>query len=272
MDWLNQDKEENWISISDLMTGLMVIFLFIAVAYIYESQKKQVDLALITKRLGVDNEDINQAILEVEAITTALRTNRDSINQIIAEFRDSKRTIYLALESAFQKDFRQWGAEIDSTTLTIRFNGEQTKFAPSSDRIPKGFRNVLDQFIPKYLDIVTDKKFADDIVEIKIEGHAAQSSQSFTTIFKGSQTRARNVLLYLRDHPAFENLPEQVQADLGFKLTATGMGYSRMIDDRGDFVHISKATPCADCSRRVEFTILTANERVIEKVGQNLSR
>ena len=28
-----QDKEEYWITIADLMTGLMLIFLFIAIAY-----------------------------------------------------------------------------------------------------------------------------------------------------------------------------------------------------------------------------------------------
>ena len=33
-----QDTEEHWISISDMMAGLMVIFLFIAISYIQRSR------------------------------------------------------------------------------------------------------------------------------------------------------------------------------------------------------------------------------------------
>ena len=34
-------NESNWRSFSDVMTGLMVIFMFIAISYINEVQKKQ---------------------------------------------------------------------------------------------------------------------------------------------------------------------------------------------------------------------------------------
>ena len=35
------NKEDYWISLSDIMTGLMVIFMFIAISYIVQIQEKQ---------------------------------------------------------------------------------------------------------------------------------------------------------------------------------------------------------------------------------------
>ena len=35
------NNERNWMSFSDLMTGLMVIFMFIAISYIEQINKKQ---------------------------------------------------------------------------------------------------------------------------------------------------------------------------------------------------------------------------------------
>lgn len=238
-----------WMSVSDIMTGLMVIFLFIAVAYISETQEQN---------------------HELEQLSTSLRTKQDSIAQIMAQFRDNRIALYRAIQEEFATDFDRWGAEIDSTTLTIRFNGEATKFDPGKDYIPRGFKQVLDDFLPRYLAILTDSKFKDDIQEVKIEGHAFQSVQGYTTILAGSQKRARNVLLYLRGHQSFKNLPAAARQELEFKLTTTGMGYGRMIDRDGQYVQVSGAPPCDYCSRRVEFTIITATERVLEKVGGQL--
>ena len=35
-----QEAEEHWVSISDVMTGLMVIFLFIAISYMVDANKR----------------------------------------------------------------------------------------------------------------------------------------------------------------------------------------------------------------------------------------
>ena len=38
---MKEDNGNNWISFSDVMTGLMIIFLFISISYMLEVQKKQ---------------------------------------------------------------------------------------------------------------------------------------------------------------------------------------------------------------------------------------
>lgn len=242
-------EDSPWISVSDIMTGLMVIFLFVAVAYLIESREQQ---------------------YELETLSTSLQTKQDTINKILAQYRNNRIAIYKRLKKEFANDFTEWGAEIDSTTLTIRFNGRATKFEAGKDYLPSGFRRVLDRFLPRYLAIVTDPFYKDDIQEIKIEGHAYRSKQGYSTILAGSQKRARNVLLYIRSHSSFTALPVQLRNELEFKLTTTGMGFGRMIDKNGEFVQLSGENACASCSRRVEFTIVTATERVLEKVGGQL--
>ena len=47
-----QDTEEHWISISDMMAGLMVIFLFIAISYMLHVQadKEKIEQIAVTYR------------------------------------------------------------------------------------------------------------------------------------------------------------------------------------------------------------------------------
>lgn len=266
----NQQDEAPWISVSDIMTGLMVIFLFIAIAYIIESQRKQYTLDKAADSLGIPHDSIYSTVITLEKVATSLREKQDSITRILARYHNNRGAIYRRIREELGEDFQAWGAQIDSTALTIRFNGEATKFAPSSDYLSRGFKRVLDDFLPRYLAIVTDPDFREDILEIKIEGHAFNSGQGYTTILQGSQNRARNVLLYVRGHESFKALDRKVREDLDFKLVTTGMGYERMIDSEGEYVHISGRRPCENCSRRVEFTIVTSTEQVLQNVGRTL--
>ena len=71
-------NESNWISFSDIMTGLMVIFMFISISYIVEVQKKQKE--------------------------------RDIIFE---EFKATKEQLYAELENEFKDDFKEWQVELD---------------------------------------------------------------------------------------------------------------------------------------------------------------
>lgn len=225
------EEESSWITISDLMAGLMVVFLFIAVAYMIDVNKKQA-----------------------------------TISEIIQNYNKSKKAIADNLKKDLGNDFKKWGAELDEATLTIRFSGEKTKFDPSRDQLSQGFIAVLNEFIPKYLEVVSRRDILDNIQELRIEGHAYKSDEGFQTIFKGSQNRAMNVLMFVRDHPHFKILRPEIKRELEFRLTATGMGSERMIDDEDNFVYKTNRRACDVCSRRVEFTILTKSEKVIENL------
>ena len=59
-------KTNVWMSVSDLMTGLMVIFLFVAIAYISRVQKNQ---SVLTDYVETKNELHNKLVKEFEGDT-----------------------------------------------------------------------------------------------------------------------------------------------------------------------------------------------------------
>lgn len=59
-------KTNVWMSVSDLMTGLMIIFLFVAIAYISRVQKNQ---SVLTDYVETKNELHNKLIKEFEGDT-----------------------------------------------------------------------------------------------------------------------------------------------------------------------------------------------------------
>lgn len=59
-------KTNVWMSVSDLMTGLMVIFLFVAIAYISRVQKNQ---SVLTDYIETKNELHDKLVKEFEGDT-----------------------------------------------------------------------------------------------------------------------------------------------------------------------------------------------------------
>ena len=265
----NQEEEFSWISISDIMSGLMMVFLFIAVMYMRNVAEKENKMEQVIQKTGMSMDSLLTYVQRIQSANLTLQNRQDSISRIIATYRNNRTAIYNRIIQTMGNDLTKWGAQIDPETLTIRFNGAQTKFAPASDALSPGFKSVLQEFIPKFIKIITDPNLSQDIVELKIEGHAYLSDQSFETIFTGSQNRARNVLLFIRGTSAYRQLDADQKRDLDFKMTATGMGFNRMIDQTGKFVKYSNTGICPECSRRVEFSILTSSDKVVYQLEKN---
>ena len=80
-----ESEDEQWITISDLMAGLMVIFLFIAITYI-----------------------------------RPVKDERETIRDIAVTFQEAESDLYRALWNEFKDDLPKWGAELDKETLSVR--------------------------------------------------------------------------------------------------------------------------------------------------------
>jgi hypothetical protein len=52
--------------------------------------------------------------------------------------------------------------------LEIKFNKEDINFETDKYIVPDNFKNILKDFIPKYLKIINNNKYSDKIKEIKI--------------------------------------------------------------------------------------------------------
>src|SRR5690606_31498651 len=159
-------KESHWIPLADLMTVLMVIFLFMSISY----------MALVGKR------------------------QREQ-NQIFKNYEEIRIGLYNELEKAFKNEFDKWDLKLDND-LSIKFTNPQVLFDLGSAEITPYFRDVLQDFFPKYLNVVLQEKYETKIAEIRIEGHTDTkpigiTNDSYIDNMKLSQDRARNVLAFL---------------------------------------------------------------------------
>ncbi len=188
-------EDDNWISVSDLMAGLMVIFLFIAITYI-------------------------RPIVETQ----------NKIREIVVTWNASEVAIKKALEDEFAKDLKTWNAELDGKTLTIRFKAPDILFDPASAEIKPRFREILADFFPRYVEVLNNFRHA--IAEVRIEGHTSSEWPSARTgdeaYFKNmalSQARTRSVLEYCLGLAAAA-FHKTWARDL---ITANGLSSSRLV-------------------------------------------
>lgn len=221
-------KENFWIPYADLMTVLMVIFLFISLAYMGQQEA------------------------------------------IVNDYQKAKTSIYLDLDSTFRDDFKKWNVGLDKD-LSIKFNNPQVLFDVGSDYVKDSFKIILSNFIPKYLAIVMQPKYKDNIGEIRIEGHTDtkptnKTDDPYIDNVILSQNRSLEVLKFFRKLPCFIGLPKEDKERLQFWLTANGLSYGRTLDNNGQLTFSNGNVPNEGLSRRVEFRIVTTSEKLIEKL------
>jgi outer membrane protein OmpA-like peptidoglycan-associated protein len=230
-DALSADRlaasEDHWIPLSDLMTGLMVMFLLIAVCY----------------------------MVQVEADAERIKT-------VAVAYNDARDALYEALRKEFSADLPRWHAQLIKEDLTIRFSEPEILFAEGSSELKPAFRQILDDFFPRYVRILTSPRFRSAISEVRIEGHtssdwtgARSRDVAYLHNMELSQARTRSTLLYVLALP-------RVSGDVDWLrrfVTANGLSSSRPILD-------SSGNEDAVRSRRVEFRIRTDAETRIEKI------
>lgn len=235
-------NEGNWMSFSDIMTGLMVIFMFIAISYIVEVQKKQ------------QERDI-----------------------IFEEFKATKEMLYAELEKEFKDDFKEWKVELDKD-LSIKFTNPDVLFQSGKSDIRPNFAQILNEFLPRYFNILLQTKYTDKIAEIRIEGHTdvvpapQYDSDPYIGNVKLSQLRSAEVLKYFRNMPYYEQLSDSTEQQLQFWITANGLSYGRTLDSEKQLTAISGNSINNEFSRRVEFRIITTSESLIERVLKEIRK
>lgn len=234
-------KESFWIPYADLMTVLMVIFLFISLSYmgLVQYQKKQQD-------------------------------------RIFEEYKQTKENLYEELKETFKNDFKRWDLELDKD-LSIKFTNPNVLFQSGKSDITLVFQNILKDFFPKYLAVIMQGKYEDKISEIRIEGHTDdvpihKTNDPYIDNVQLSQDRSRNVLSFLRSLSAYQNLPVEKEQLLQFWLTANGLSYGRTLDSNKALTFMSKNQIDREKSRRVEFRIVTTSEILVQKVIEQLNQ
>ena len=224
---MSESSNSHWIPLSDLMMGLMMVFLLLATMY----------------------------MLRVEQTTTL----------IVKEYETTRNNLHRALQKEFEQNFKEWDAELLGD-MTIRFKNPEVLFATGSDKLKTKFKEILNDFTPRYIKILTDDQFKDSIKEIRIEGHTStfwkNSSSSLDGYFKNmtlSQARTRTTLEFIF------LLPETVENEewLKLRLTANGLSSSRPITNKN--LKIDE-----EASQRVEFRIVTNADEKLETIAKSI--
>jgi len=233
-------KDNIWMSFSDLMTGLMVIFLFVAIAYISRVQENAVSLK---------------------------------------EYVEVKNKLHGKLVSEFKGNTDRWQMTIGKD-LSLKFKKAETLFPQGSAELTPGFKQILDEFLPKYFDILLNDSLRNHITEVRIEGHTdavpypSLDPDPYIANVILSQQRALSVLRYFRSMPCYNGYSEEEKALLEYWFTANGLSYGKALDGSGnDAFNFEKKKHIDidnDKSRRVEFRIITDSEKLLENfVGKN---
>lgn len=223
-------KPNVWLSVSDLMTGLMVIFLFVAIAYISRVQKNQ---------------------------------------SVLTDYVETKNEMHQKLVQEFAADTVKWQMTIGKD-LTMKFKNPTVLFATGSYELTPDFKAILDEFLPRYFNILLNDSLSNKIQEVRIEGHTddvpipSYDPDPYIANAMLSQQRALSVIRYFRNMPAYQNYSPEQQQQLEFWLTANGLSYGKALDSDGLYTLKSGKPIDKSLSRRVEFRIVTTGDEVLE--------
>jgi outer membrane protein OmpA-like peptidoglycan-associated protein len=220
------EHENQWVSISDLMSVLMMVFLFISVIYMLNVTKE-----------------------------------KDKIKEIAITYNKLQNELYDDLMDEFKEDLSNWNANIDKQTLSVKFKAPEVLFSSGSSDLQPKFKEILIDFFPRYINILTDEKYKDDIEEIRIEGHTSSEWSTDVTPDKAyfhnmelSQDRTRTVLEFCFEHNSIKDSKEWIRE----RLTANGLSSSKLI--------VNNSIEDKEKSRRVEFRVRTNAENRIVKI------
>lgn len=219
-----------WMSVSDLMTGLMVIFLFIAIAYISRVQSNQT---------------------------------------VLTDYVETKQKLHDKLVKEFEGDTLKWQMAIGKD-LSMKFNNPTVLFKQGSWDLTPQFQAILDDFLPRYFEILLNDSLRNNIKEIRIEGHTDSvpmpqlDSDPYIANVILSQRRSLSVLRYFRSMPIFQQYSPEQQKLLEYWFTSNGLSYGKSLDEDGNYTIATRKAIDLQRSRRVEFRIVTTGDEILE--------
>lgn len=230
-------RNNPWMSVSDLMTGLMIIFLFITIAYM-----KKVDSNI----------------------------------SVLKEFVENKQNLHDKLVEQFKSEIED-SIIIIGGDLSMRFQNAQTLFDDGSWELKPQFKEQLAEILPKYLNIILTDSMKSKIREIRIEGHTNDIAypsidpDPYMANLILSQRRALSVMYFLKNLPEYQAYSAENKRLLEYWFTANGLSYGHALDHNNGYALTTGNKIDREKSRRVEFRIITSGEEVFEHFIENTS-
>lgn len=224
------NSSQHWLTISDLMSGLMIIFIFIAISFMhstYLEKEKVKKIEIQYEELILKDKNLDEAIRELNEIkekNDVLQLEKDKLTEKLAQldnfnavldekekisqeltqirgiaeaYQNNQLAIYEALKKVFPDDELsedKLNAEIDKETLTFIFKSSDSLFDNASANLKEKYKQALTVFFPKYIQAVLPYK--DSISEIRIEGHTSSEWNVFPKEIKNKDMDIKDLYGY----------------------------------------------------------------------------
>jgi len=228
-----------WLSNSDLMAGLMIIFLFISIGFIREKAPEV-----------VGSQDY---VLNYLSFTDS---KEDEIDQNLKqEFTDEEK--------------KEWQLEIIPDENLIRFNAPDVMFSQSTFELNDRFKIIINSFFPRYIKVLS--KFGSLISEIRIEGHTSSEWKdtspkiAYIKNMVLSQERTISVLNESLNSLTKKELSEKEIKWAFDKVSASGLSSRSVIKNFDGSENLIK-------SRRVEFRYVLNETEKLKFIKSNLKK
>ena len=145
-----EGKDENAFALStgDLMAGLLFIFILLLMGALLQVQEKA-----------------------------------EQDEEVVRRYDQIKTQLYIDLQDEFKEDLKVWRATIDSS-LCIRFQEPAMLFDNDKAELKPLFKDILDDFFPRYIKVLNRPEYKENIVEIRIEGHTDSNGGYFHNMYR----------------------------------------------------------------------------------------
>ncbi|MBC5637354.1 OmpA family protein [Ornithinibacillus sp. BX22] len=215
------DEGQFWPSFTDVLTIILLCFILIFI------------VMMVIKSLQI--EEMKRTIDQIMGVRVHL------VNELKAEFNDSTT-----------------GITVDDKTGAILFDTDILFEFDRADLRPESYQ-FLDEFVPKYLDVLLESGYEDYVAEIIIEGHTDRSG-GYLYNLELAQGRAFSVASYiLGEEFPYKNIQEHLEQ----KLTVNSKSYTDYrTDENGEY--------SAEASRRVEFKFRLKDEEILNRTREIL--
>jgi chemotaxis protein MotB len=217
------------LSIGDLMSAMLFIFLLLLSVCLIELNNERKEVAM--------QKDI-------------VEKQKDQIAQTVGQHQKVRSEIIQIIHKNIGENLEKWNATFDTTALTICFPAEAA-FPINSSQLNDSFTKMLDNFFPQLITTLTENNLTyNGIDEIRIEGHASPEGDYFKNM-ELSQDRANAVLNYC--YPKFRsgNYKQEQLNWVEKKVNSCGMSSSHPVFNQYNTAQIDTLQ-----SRRVQFKLI----------------
>lgn len=240
-----EEETSYWLSYSDMMAALLLIFILIISFTLLQSQTvyeaKESELLAQKELVEEQQEQLEE---QQEQIDKLIGIRKELIEALKQEFEGSDLSV--AVDSKTGSIALDSSILFDSGQFTLKSSGEE----------------LLKKFLPKYIKVLTSKEFREYVSEIIIEGHT-DTQGDYLYNLELSQKRALSVSSFCLDTE--NDILSQKQIDKLRKIvTANGKSFSNPVLD-------ANGNEDQNASRRVEFLFRLKDEEMINDMSEVLN-